>query len=187
MTSGPVPPLTDRPGTRPGVREIIDRFGLEPLPGEGGFYARTHRSSKMISREALPPGYEGPRPFSTAILYLLTPETFSALHRLPAEEVFHFHLGDPVRMLNLHPGGRAETVILGPDVAAGQQVQWVVPKGVWQGCRLKAGGDYALLGTTMAPGFDWPDLELADPDELIRAYPQYADQIRRLAPLDRRA
>ena len=175
-----------KPGPeRPTAREIIDRFGLEPLPGEGGFYTRTHCSPGMIPREALPPGYQEPRPFSTAILYLLTPETFSALHMLPTEEIYHFYLGDPVQMLNLHPGGEAEIVTLGPDISSGQQVQWVVPKGTWQGSRLMSGGEYALLGATMCPGFDWPDMDLAEPDELIEAYPRYRDLIRRLGPLGR--
>ncbi len=170
------------PTTRPGIDDLISRFNLEPLPGEGGLFARTYCSEGMLGRAELPPGYDGPRPFSTAILYLLTPHAYSALHQLPADEVFHFYLGDPVRMINLHPGGEAELIILGPDVLAGQAVQRVVPKGAWQGCRLMEGGEYALLGTTMAPGFDWPDLELGDGPELAGMYPGMKREILSLTP-----
>ncbi len=169
-------------GKRPGAGELIRLLGLEPLPGEGGLFVRTYRAEGSLGPECLPPGYTAPRPFSTAILYLLTPESRSALHRLPADEVFHFYLGDPVKMLNLHPSGRAEAVVLGPDILSGQAVQWVVPRGTWQGCRLGEGGEYAPLGTTVAPGFDWPDLELGEADRLASRYPEFREEILSLAP-----
>ena len=85
---------------------------------------------------------------------MLTPDTFSAMHRLKGDEVFHFYLGDPVEMLLLKPDGRAEAVLLGQDLSAGMRVQHAVAGGTWQGSRLAPGGKYALMGTTMAPGFD---------------------------------
>lgn len=171
----PVPP-------RPGAGELVRLLGLTPLPGEGGLFVRTYCAEQTIGPESLPPAYGSPRPLATAILYLLTPESKSALHRLPADEIFHFYLGDPVRMLNLHPKGRARRVLLGPDIPAGQAVQWVVPAGTWQGCRLEEGGEYALLGATMAPGFDWPDLELARPGALAADYPGWEEEIASLEP-----
>ena len=118
------------------------------------------------------------------VYYLLTPECFSTLHRLPGDEVYHFYLGDSVEMLQLGPepavGGRIIT--LGPDVQAGQHVQAVVPGGVWQGSMLRAGGAFALLGTTMAPGFDFADYEAADRTVLMAAYPTFAERIARLCP-----
>ena len=153
------------------------------MPGEGGLFVRTYRAQGSIGPDSLPAGYASARPFSTAILYLLTPASKSALHRLPADEVFHFYLGDPVGMLNLHPDGRAEWVVLGPDLMSGQVVQRVVPAGSWQGCRLEEGGEYALLGATMAqPGFDWPDLELGRAGDLAARYPGFAGEIAALAP-----
>jgi len=101
---------------------------------------------------------------------MLTPETKSLLHRLPTDEIYHFYLGDPILMLQLHPDGATKTVILGQDIDAGQSVQLTVPKNVWQGSYLLEGGKYALMGTTMAPGFEFVDNEIGDRNELIQFY-----------------
>jgi uncharacterized protein len=114
---------------------------------------------------------------STAIYYLLTPETFSALHRLRSDEVFHFYLGDPVEMLQLLPGGEGRLHVLGTDLAAGMRPQVVVPRDVWQGARLLPGGSLALLGTTVAPGFDPADCESGKRDALVAAYPDFRERI----------
>jgi predicted cupin superfamily sugar epimerase len=111
---------------------------------------------------------------------LLTPDTFSALHRLRGEEVFHFYLGDPMEMLQLAPDGSGRLVLLGTDLLSGQQPQTVVPAGVWQGSRLRPGGAFALLGTTMAPGFDFADFEAGKREQLQTQYPNFADLIERL-------
>ena len=142
--------------------EVKQLLQLSPLELEGGFFRETYRSRWQISREYLPDGIRGPRSLGTAIYYLITPETFSTLHRLPGTEVFHFYLGDPAIMLQLHPDGKTQTVTLGHDLAAGHQPQVVVRGGVWQGCRLAAGGEWALMGTTMSPGFDYADYETGD-------------------------
>lgn len=156
------------------AEELIRFLNLQPLPQEGGWYRETYRSAQPFSTAG--------RSAGTAIYYLLTPDTFSALHRLPTDEVFHFYLGDPVDMLQLGPapedGGRIIT--LGPDLFAGQQVQTVVPAGVWQGSILRAGGAFALMGTTMAPGFDFADYEAADRDALMKQFPDFAEWICRL-------
>ncbi len=113
----------------------------------------------------------------------MTPDSFSALHRLAGDELFHFYLGEPVEMLQLDPrAGDGRVVLLGTDLAAGQRPQVVVPRGVWQGSRLRPGGALALLGTTMAPGFDFADYEDADTAALAAAFPAFAEQIRRLCP-----
>ena len=166
--------------TRPTAGDLIRRLGLKPLPGEGGFYAETYRAEEVISVDALPPRYGAARAHATAILYLLTPENPSALHRLASDEVYHFCLGDPVQMLNLRPDGSGEAVLLGQDLAAGQRLQHAVPRGVWQGCRVLQGGVYALLGTTVAPGFETEDFESGDARALAAAYPAFAGLIRAL-------
>jgi predicted cupin superfamily sugar epimerase len=160
---------------------LIAALGLRPLPREGGWYRETHRSPLMLPASALPPPFAGGRPTSTAIYYLLTPDNWSALHRLPADEVYHFYLGDPVELLLLALGG-GDVVTLGPDVLGGQRPQAVVPAGVWQGSALRPGGAFALLGTTVAPGFDFADYEAADPAALAAAFPAFANHIARLAP-----
>jgi len=162
--------------------QIIKLLGLEPLPEEGGLFRQTYRSAEEIPAVALPSRYGAPRRIATAIYYLLTADrdSFSALHRLKTDEVYHFYLGDPVEMLLLHPEGAGERVVLGQDLAAGQKVQLVVPTGAWQGSRLRPGGRFALLGTTMAPGYEEEDFELGGREALLRDYPDQAELIRGL-------
>jgi uncharacterized protein len=162
--------------------ELMRIFGMQPLPIEGGFYAQTYRSPEKIERAALPERYQEDRLFGTAILYLYNTDAdcFSAMHRLPTDEIYHFYMGDPTEMLLLYPDGRTERVVMGQDVFNGQKVQFVAPKGVWQGSHLIEGGNYALVGTTMAPGYADNDYEGGDRDELIREYPGESELIRRL-------
>jgi predicted cupin superfamily sugar epimerase len=162
--------------------ELRQLLQLEPLTIEGGFFRETYRSDGHIPQSALPATYTGPRAFSTCIYYLLTPDTFSVIHRLPGEEIFHFYLGDPVEMLQLHPGGRGELITLGSDLRSGMRVQHIVPGNVWQGSRLKDGGRFALMGTTVAPGFDYDDYQAGDRDELSLQYPSFSEAIRRITP-----
>ncbi|MCZ6530476.1 MAG: cupin domain-containing protein [Chloroflexi bacterium] len=164
------------------AEEIIEILALEPLPIEGGLYRQSYVASEEIAAEALPKRYGRTKSICTAIYYLLTdrPESFSALHRLPTDEVYHFYLGDPVEMLLLHPEGRGEWIVLGHDLLAGQHVQYVVPAGVWMGSRLMEGGLYSLMGTTMAPGFDHLDYQGGDTVELELLYPDRATLIRQL-------
>ena len=164
------------------AEEIIGVLKLRPLPVEGGLYRQTYVASEEIGAEALPTRYGRTKSLCTAIYYLLTdqPQSFSALHRLPTDEVYHFYLGDPVEMLLLHPEGRSEVIVLGPDLLAGQHVQHVVPAGVWMGSRVFEGGQFALLGTTMAPGYDDLDYEGGNAEELERQYPERASLIRQL-------
>lgn len=156
------------------ANEIKALLRLEPHPSEGGFYRRTYASAATVE---LPCGV---RSAGTAIYYLLEPGTFSEMHVLASDEIFHFYLGDPVEMLQLHPGGRSALFTLGPDLAAGQHVQLVVPAGVWQGSRLVAGGKVALLGCTVTPGFDFADYRSASYAELAAKWPEQAERIRAL-------
>jgi predicted cupin superfamily sugar epimerase len=154
--------------------EIKALLKLGPHPVEGGFYRRTYTSVGTVD---LP---RGVRPQGTAIYYLLEAETFSEMHVLESDELFHFYLGDPVEMLRLYPDGRSAVVILGPDLAAGHQVQVVVPAGVWQGTRLIGDGKVALLGCTVTPGFDFADYRNAQYAELVASWPAQAERIRAL-------
>jgi hypothetical protein len=156
-----------------GADEIVRRLGLVPHPREGGFFREIHRAEESLAAAALPPRYGGPRALGTAIYYLLTPATFSALHRLASDEIFHFYLGDPVEQLQLRPDGAGAWAILGGDLAAGERPIAVVPRGVWQGARLVPGGRFALLGCTVAPGFDYADYEHGDRRSLVAAYPAW--------------
>jgi len=166
----------------PSADELIRHFNLMPHPKEGGYFRETYRSNETFSGAVLPQHYGGERAACTAIYYLLTPTTFSAMHRLQTDEIFHFYLGSPLRMLQLHPDGVGHSIVLGPDVLAGQQLQVVVPRGVWQGSFLEPGGDFALVGCTVAPGFDYADYEHGDRRTLLQQFPDHADLIRRLTP-----
>ncbi|SDD74397.1 cupin domain-containing protein [Rhodospira trueperi] len=163
--------------------DAIRLLGLEPHPAEGGFFRETYRADEDVDGSALPARYEGAtRAFSTSIYYLLTPETLSALHRLASDEVFHHYAGDPVEQLHLYPDGTTGRMLIGSDLEAGQRPQVVVPRGVWQGARLVAGGRWALMGCTVAPGFDFADYEHGERAALIAGWPGEADMIAALTP-----
>jgi predicted cupin superfamily sugar epimerase len=156
------------------AEDVIAALGLEPHPLEGGFFRETYRSAQKI--------WGQDRSLATAIYYLLTPQTYSRMHKLPGDELFHFYLGDPIEQLHLKPDGSGEVVTLGTEVTAGHRPQVLVPGGVWQGAALVPGGQFALLGTTMSPGFAFPDYRAGDRGELVRVYPTFADRIQRLTP-----
>ncbi len=161
---------------RPSVSDLIRKFDLQPLPIEGGLFRQTWRG---------PANADG-KPAGTCIyvLYTREPDSFSALHRLPTDEIWHFYLGDPLLLLLLFPDGGSRRVILGSDVLAGQHVQFIVPAGTWMGARVAAGGDYALVGCTMALGFTSDDYQGGTRDELTAQYPSEAECVAQLTRLD---
>ena len=162
------------------AEEIIKILNLKPLPREGGYYRETYHSKEIIPKDFLPSRYKESKRLSTAIYYLLTQEVFSLLHRLPTDEIFHFYLGDPVTMLNLHPDGTSDLITLGHEIDKNQQTQVIVPKNTWQGCFIKEGGKFALMGTTMSPGFDESDFEAGVQKELVKKYPDREELIIKL-------
>ena len=161
------------------AQTIIDTLGLAPHP-EGGFYAETYRSAETIPWAALPERYTGDRAHATAIYYLITADSFSALHRVRSDETFHFYLGDPVTLLRLYPDGAGDEQVLGAELQRGHRPQAVVPRQVWQGLRLADGGRFALFGCTVAPGFDFDDFAVGEREQLIQRYPRWVHLIRRL-------
>ncbi|MER6627970.1 cupin domain-containing protein [Streptomyces sp. NPDC000987] len=150
--------------------DLVAHYRMEPIPREGGLFRRTW---------AGPERADG-RPEGTAIVALLTADDFSALHRLPADEVWHFYLGDPLELLLLAPDGTAASAVLGPDVLHGQQPQLTVPAGTWMGGRVAAGGAWTFFGCTMAPGFTYAGYEHGDAAALTARYPAEAARIARL-------
>jgi uncharacterized protein len=154
--------------------EIKALLNLQPHPVEGGHFRRTYTSVATLD---LPRGI---RPAGTAIYYLLEPGTFSEMHVLASDELFHFYLGDPVEMLQLYEDGRSAIFTLGQDLMDDQQVQLVVPAGVWQGTRLIGDGKVALLGCTVTPGFDFADYRSGTYAELAKKWPKHADRIKAL-------
>jgi uncharacterized protein len=163
-----------RPG-RPSAHEVIRLLDLQPLPEEGGRFRVTWTSSAAAH------GTPG-RACGSAIYYLLTPgpDGFSAFHVLGTDEIYHFYLGDPVELHLLHPDGSHQGIILGSDLSGGEIPQAVVPGGSAQGSRLVSGGDYALLGTTMAPAYLPEDFHLSSRTELLARFPSQAELITAL-------
>ena len=162
------------------AKQLIAKLNLKPLEIEGGYYAETFRSGEKISVDCLPERYKSERYISTAIYYLLTPDTKSRLHRIFSDEIFHFYLGDPVEMLQLRSSGSSNIIYIGNDIMAGQRPQVLVPGGVWQGSRLVEGGELALMGTTVAPGFEFEDYENGKREELTELFPQHKGLIEAL-------
>lgn len=164
------------------AEQLIQTLDLRPLPWEGGYFRETWRSEIDVPQSALGAGYTGPRAAGTAIYYMLTPDTLSKMHRLPSPETFHFYMGDPVEMLLLHPDGSDQVITFGQDIRAGHFLQFTILGNTWMGGKLADGPEkgFALMGTTVSPGFDFDDLEMGTAENLISGYPDAADMIRDL-------
>jgi hypothetical protein len=158
----------------------IDRLNLQPHP-EGGWYRQTYRAALTLPQSALP-GHGGDRAASTAIYFLLAGGQSSALHRLHSDEVWHFYAGSSLIVHVIAADGDYQQLLLGSDTEAGEQFQFVVPAGCWFGSSLRdtSATAYALVGCTVAPGFDFADFEMAQRDKLIAQYSQHQDIIERL-------
>mmetsp|Transcript_22813 Transcript_22813/g.50032 ORF Transcript_22813/g.50032 Transcript_22813/m.50032 type:complete len:219 (-) Transcript_22813:318-974(-) len=158
----------------PTVEELKERFSLQDHP-EGGFYAETYRAESTVAASY------GERNSSTAIYFLITPNCVSRLHRIQADEVWHFYLGEPMTVLEIDPATGALTkTTLGADVLSGQKVQHVVRAGVWFGAFPQPGTAYSFVGCTVAPGFDFADFELASRAKMVADFPQHEAEIRKL-------
>ena len=153
---------------------------MVPLDREGGVFCQTYISDEILP-EAVIPGRKGEHTLCSAILYLISGECFSRMHRLPTEEIFHFYLGDPVEMLQLFPDGSGRVVRMGQDILGGEELQLTVRRGTWQGTRLVPGGKWALLGTSMSPGMERHDYEGGDKALLTAQYPQFRELLEHLA------
>lgn len=165
--------------TQQEIAEIIATLQLQPHP-EGGYFREIYRCSETIAKDCLPSRYAGARSVSTSIYYMLTSETFSVMHRVASDEIYHFYSGSPLELLLLHPGGRSEVIMIGPDIRDGQHPQFVIPHGVWQGSRVYAGGSYCLIGATVAPGFDFADFEEGKRADLVNQFPAQSEMITAL-------
>ena len=159
------------------VALLRKQYNFQPIHQEGGYFFSTYHSEMMVP--GISPGAPQ-RLAGSAIYFLLTPGDFSALHRLKEDEVYHFYDGSPIELLQLFSDGTASVTICGPEFWNGQQPQVVIKHGTWQGSHPLDPKNYSLLGTTMTPGFTPSDFELGKRDELIKAYPKFADKIKAL-------
>ena len=149
------------------VRELIATLQLEPLPGEGGYFRQMWRTDSM-----------------SAIFFVITPEDFSALHRLASDEMWHFYGGDRVEHVQFDSAGAARVAHLGPDVLHGDEVQVGVPAGGWQGARIAPQSvrqnGWSLLGCTVAPPWSERGFELGARAELLRKFPAHTAWVHAL-------
>jgi uncharacterized protein len=182
----------------------IKTLKLTPHP-EGGYYRETYRSPEIISGAHLPERYNGRRPFSTAIYFLLRAGQFSAFHRLKSDEIWHFYTGMPVEIFIIQKSGTLKKIKLGLNPKSGEQPQVVIEANAWFAAALagytkiatspqngkwplgpSGGADvenrksYALLGCTVAPGFDFADFELGRQLELTALFPRHRALIEQL-------
>lgn len=147
----------------------IEKLGLQAHP-EGGYFTETYRAHAP----------DGGRAASTGIYFLIETGNISRFHRIDADEMWHFHAGDPLIVHMINEQGTYRYFVMGPDPEKGQQFQAVVPAGVWFGAELMHDGQYSLVGCTVAPGFEFDGFELAEKTELLRAYPEHRAIIEKL-------
>ncbi|MEO6733630.1 MAG: cupin domain-containing protein [Ferruginibacter sp.] len=158
--------------------DIIKRLGLQHNDKEGGYFAGTYVSGTVVPDADLPgfPATQKDRPLCGAIYYFLDSQEVSVMHRVTGDMIYHFYSGDPVQMLLLYPPDktkfptRTEVCIFSNDIASGGTPMKVIPGGTWLGSRLASGVGYALMGVTMAPGFDPGDYSIGERQELIQEY-----------------
>jgi hypothetical protein len=166
------------------AEDVKRMLGLQPHPREGGWFVRTYEADEFVAAECIEdPRYDGSRRTGTAIYYLLERDTFSEMHVLASDELFHHYAGDAVEMLQLWPDGSSKRVVIGKELERGERPQVVVARGVWQGSRLAAGDagvGWALLGCTVSPGFEFADYRSGRRAELIARWPEEAERITAL-------
>ncbi len=160
------------------AEDWIAHLALEPHP-EGGHYRQTYRAPLILPQSALP-NHSGDRAASTAIYFLLSGTDFSAFHRIRSDELWHFYAGSPLVVHVIKPAGEYSQTHLGPGPAQNQSFQAVVEAGCWFGSALLTPNTYALVGCTVAPGFDFADFELPARANLLRDYAPHAEVIARL-------
>ncbi len=157
----------------------IEKFQLQPHP-EGGYFSETYRSTEFITQPCLPSRYTGDRAFATGIYFLVKGGEFSSLHRIQSDEMWHFYTGNSLTVYAIDPQGQLHTIRLGSDAPNGEVFQAVVPAGYWFGSSVESDTGFALVGCTVAPGFDFADFELAERESLSLQFPQHRDLIFRL-------
>jgi predicted cupin superfamily sugar epimerase len=148
----------------------IERFYLQPHP-EGGYFKEIYRSGEIILPESMPRKLKKERSVSTSIYFLLEGKQVSKFHRLQSDEIWHFYDGSGINIYIIDDKGNLSNVILGKDVEKGEVFQAVIPAGHWFAAEVTKSNSFALVGCTVAPGFDFEDFELADRNEMLESFP----------------
>jgi predicted cupin superfamily sugar epimerase len=156
----------------------IRKLQLQLHP-EGGHYRQTYRADMLLPKQSLPARFQGPRAASTAIYFLLEGEDFSAFHRLQSDEVWHFYFGGTLVVHVIEADGRYSKIKLGSNLEDGEALQAVVKAGCWFASQVQDEKSFALVGCTVAPGFDFEDFQMAKREELVGSYPQHREMVHR--------
>lgn len=161
------------------AEQWIEHLGLIKHP-EGGHFKETYRSSETMAAPHLPPRFAQDHHFSTAIYYLLKAPDFSAFHRIQQDEIWHFYQGIGLTVHVITADGEYHSLKLGSNPKLGQSLQHVVAAGDWFAATVDDPEGFALVGCTVAPGFEFADFELADATQLSGQYPQHQNLIKQL-------
>ncbi len=159
----------------PTASEIIKFLSLEHATC--GFINESYRSSLQIPSSALPAGYSGSRSLGNVLYFLVTPQAGVELHRIRSDQMYHHYLGDPLEVLLLYSDGTSEVRVVGADLAAGMRPQLLIPGGTFHCARVRRGGEYALLGTSVWLRAEPPDVEMGDAKKLSDSYPSAKAEI----------
>ena len=154
----------------------INGLSLNKHP-EGGWYKEIYRSNEVVALSHLPSRFSGNRAFATSIYFLLESGDFSMLHRIKADEIWHFYEGSPLEIVSIDNAGKLERIVLGRNLLAGENLQFVIPHGCWFGARTIDSDSYSLVGCGVAPGFDFEDFEMGERSTLLATYPHLNDLI----------
>ena len=160
------------------AKDWIQHLDMLPHP-EGGYFKETYKSEELIPLEGLPSRFPGSRSMGTAIYFLLEKDHFSAFHRLKADEVWHFYDGTQLLLHQIDEEGKYHSQALGKDLNEGEAPQAIVPAGTWFAAEVVDKSSFALVGCTMAPGFDFEDFEMPARASLLTMFPQYSELIER--------
>jgi predicted cupin superfamily sugar epimerase len=154
------------------VKDLIDKLELTVHP-EGGYYRETYRSAESVTT-----GNGNVRNISTVIYYLLENEDKSRFHRIQSDELWFFHLGQPLEICVIL-GDQLSSIQLGNEIEKGEVPQAIIPANCWFAASVKNSTDYSLVSCTVAPGFDFSDFELADSENLTQQYPHLKNIIEK--------
>lgn len=158
---------------------LVKKLNLEPHP-EGGYFKEVYRSSEIIPQKALPEGFSGDRNIATAIYFLIEKNNFSALHKIKSDETWHFYYGDALEVIEIDENGVLTATAVGNNLVEGEIFQYTVKANTWFGSRVKSGGNFSLVGCTVAPGFDFNDFELGTKEVLVKLFPKHIEIINEM-------
>ncbi|MCX7552832.1 cupin domain-containing protein [Marinicella sp. S1101] len=159
----------------------IKQLKLQPHP-EGGYFNETYRCQESMTAGNLPERFTQDHCFSTAIYYLLEAPDFSAFHRIKQDELWHFYTGNSALTIHvISQAGNYHNLQLGNEPSTNQAFQQMVKAGDWFAASVNESNGFALVGCTVAPGFEFADFEIAQESQLFELCPEQQTLIKSLS------